>query len=127
MAAAILLVDDNLIQAATRKAILNRAGFEVAVCSGAQDALDWMQDPTRSDSLALIITDHVMPGMHGSGFAAAVRKTSATLPILVISGLPDAESEYLGMDVIFRSKPFAPDALITLTRYLITQPTTRTA
>jgi DNA-binding response OmpR family regulator len=43
-----------------------------------------------------------------------VRRRGFTLPIIVLSGLPDAESTYEGLDVVFRLKPFDPDSLIRL-------------
>jgi CheY-like chemotaxis protein len=123
----VLLVDDNSIQAATRKVILNRAGFDVTVCGSAQEAITRIQDPAFFDSLGLIITDHLMPEMNGPEFVAAVREVSTTISVLVLSGLPEAECDYEGMDVICRCKPFAPDALISLARSLTAQIMPRTA
>jgi DNA-binding response OmpR family regulator len=49
------------------------------------------------------------------------------LPVVVLSGLADAEDEYQDLDVIFRMKPFPPDELLALVRSLLTQPIGRTA
>ncbi len=46
-----------------------------------------------------MITDHLMPGMSGSEFVRALRRTHPTLPVLVISGLEEAEQEYTGLNV----------------------------
>jgi DNA-binding response OmpR family regulator len=50
------------------------------------------------------------------------------LPVLVLSGLAEAEDEYQDLDVMFRLKPFPPDDLLALVRSLLTrQPIGRTA
>ena len=123
----ILLVDDNSIQAATRKAILNRAGFDVVVCGSAQEALTRLEDQDFFRSLGLIITDHLMPEMNGPEFVAGIRQISSNIAVLVLSGLPEAECDYDGLDVICRCKPFAPDSLISLVRSLVAQSMPRTA
>jgi hypothetical protein len=40
-------------------------------------------------------------------------------PVVVLSGLPDAEAEYKPNDVVFRLKPMMPDALIRLVSALL--------
>lgn len=131
MTADILLVDDNAIQAATRRTILSRTGRSVVVASGAQQALSLLDDPHLAASVGLIVTDHWMPGMNGSQFVALIRRRLPNVPILVLSGLPDVETEYEGFDVTFRIKPMAPDQLIALVGALLDdsldQPMSRTA
>ena len=56
-----------------------------------------------------MITDHLMPGMSGAEFVRSLRKTHPKLPVLVISGLEEAEEEYAGMNVTFRMKPLLPE------------------
>ncbi len=36
------------------------------------------------------------------------------MPVLVISGLEEAEDEYAGMNVLFRLKPLPPDHLLAV-------------
>jgi CheY-like chemotaxis protein len=109
----ILLVDDNAIQAATRQAILRRAGyFAIAVLSPIR-ALEQFETKDFPSEISLVITDHIMPGMTGSQFVRELRKTHRDLPIVVISGLDEAESEYDGMNVRFLLKPLAPDLLLS--------------
>jgi DNA-binding response OmpR family regulator len=124
---AVLLVDDNEIQASTRKAILTRAGNHVTVGTSAASALLALERPDFLKSLGLVISDHLMPGMNGPEFIRALRALSIDLPVLIISGLEEAETEYEGLDVYFRMKPFAPDQLIALVHSLLNQPIARTA
>jgi hypothetical protein len=39
--------------------------------------------------------------------------------VIVLSGLPDAESAYQGLNVVFRLKPFDPESLIGLVQDLL--------
>jgi DNA-binding response OmpR family regulator len=123
----ILLVDDNEIQAATRKAILERAGRMVVVSSDGAQALALLRDNNVLGHFGLVITDHVMPGMNGPALVGHIRQFSSFLPVLVLSGLPEAEEEYRGLEVVFRCKPFPPADLIALVNVLLGQPIARTA
>lgn len=114
----VLLVDDNPVQAATRQAILSYAGNEVIVATSATHALALMENSEFARDVNLVITDHLMPNMNGPQLVARLRQRFPTLSILVLSGMPDAENEYAGMDVLYRLKPIAPEELIRLTQSL---------
>jgi CheY-like chemotaxis protein len=121
----ILLVDDNGIQAATRKAVLSRLGRSVLVAGNGVQALQMLDSATHP--VGLVITDHLMPGMNGPEFVAELRERFPQLPVLVLSGLSEAEEEYGELDVTFRMKPLPPDELIRLVRSLLVGPIARTA
>lgn len=127
MIADILLVDDNCIQATTRKAILSRSGRNVAVACDGPQALAMLEQAGSIRPVGLVVTDHLMPGMNGPQFVSELRNRFPDLPVLVLSGLAEGEDEYLDLDVIFRVKPFPPDELLTLVRSLLDQPIGRTA
>jgi len=127
MTAEILLVDDNPVQAATRQAILSLNGRKVAVANGAHRALEMLEDGELYDSIGLVITDHLMPDLNGPQFVDLLRRRLPAIPVLVVSGLPDAESEYSGFDVVFRVKPIPPDHLLALVDSLLDEPMSRTA
>lgn len=124
---AILLVDDNAIQAATRKTILERSGHTVKVAASGKTALEFLSSKEMRESLGLVITDHLMPGMNGPELVVEIRRRGIALPIIVLSGLPDAGVAYEGLDVTFRVKPLHPEALIDLARQLLAAPVFRTA
>jgi DNA-binding NtrC family response regulator len=117
MTSRILLVDDNHLQSATRRAILEVSGRQVCIALEGKQALELLNDP--ENSITLIITDHLMPVMSGPEFVAEVRRRGLSLPVVVLSGLPDAESAYGGLNVIFRLKPCDPDSLIRLVQELL--------
>lgn len=112
MTDAILLIDDNAIQAATRQTILKRAGYFAIAALNPQRALDQLRQNEFHEEIGLVITDHLMPGMTGSEFVRQLRITHPDLPVMVISGLEEAETEYEGLNVRFRVKPLVPEALL---------------
>jgi CheY-like chemotaxis protein len=122
----ILLVDDDAVQGATRKAILERAGYSVRVAGNGPAALDFLKSPEGRQT-RMVITDHLMPGMNGPEFVAKLRDGKSALPILVLSGYADGELDYESLEVTFRMKPFPPDQLIALVQYLLASAERRTA
>lgn len=119
-APAILLIDDNAIQAATRQTILKRAGYFVIAVLNPLRALEQIQRNDFPGEIKLVITDHLMPGLMGAEFVRELRKSHPAMPVLVISGLEEAEDEYVGMNVLFRTKPLLPDHLLASVHRLIT-------
>jgi DNA-binding NtrC family response regulator len=112
MTATLLLIDDNAIQAATRQAILKRAGYNVISALSPESALDQIREDRFDGQIDLIITDHLMPGMTGSEFVTNLRGFAPEIPVLVISGLAEAEEEYRSLSVEFHLKPCPPDNLL---------------
>ena len=116
---AVLLIDDNAIQAATRQTILRRAGYYVIAALNPVRALEQFQDDAFPAPITAVITDHIMPGMSGAQFVRELRKIQPHIPVMVISGLEEAEQEYAGMNVLFLLKPLSPDLLLSHLRYLV--------
>jgi DNA-binding response OmpR family regulator len=119
MTATILLIDDNAVQAATRQTILKRAGYFVIAALNPVRALEQIQSGEFPAEIGLVITDHLMPGMCGTDFVKGLRKTHPELPVMVISGLEEAEDEYAGLHVIFRVKPLLPEMLLACVHDLL--------
>jgi CheY-like chemotaxis protein len=119
MPATLLLIDDNPIQAATRQTILKRAGYHVIAVLSPQRALETLRANEYPAPIDLILTDHIMPGMNGAEFITELRTFAPTVPVLVISGMPDAEEEYIGLGVDFRLKPLMPDNLLAIVHRLV--------
>jgi CheY-like chemotaxis protein len=119
MTATILLIDDNAVQAATRQTILKRAGYFVIAALNPVRALEQIQSGEFPTEIGLVITDHLMPEMSGANFVKALRKTHPALPVMVISGLEEAEDDYAGMNVTFRLKPVLPERLLASVHSLL--------
>jgi len=60
-----------------------------------------------------------MPGMNGAEFVRELRKIHPSLPVVVISGLEEAEDEYEGLNVLFLLKPLPPDQLLANLRTVL--------
>ena len=120
-AVSILLIDDNAVQAATRQTILKRAGYNVIAVLDPTRALDQLRRNDFPSEINLVITDHLMPGMMGAEFVRALREFRPHMPVLVISGLEEAEDEYRDLDVLFRMKPLLPDHLLSSVHRLTTE------
>ena len=116
MSQRVLLIDDSPLQLRARKAVLRDAGFDVCIATTADGALALLRSGSVGNSIATVVTDHVMPGVSGADFVKAIRKIRPQIPIIVITGLPGAESEYEGLHIEFRHKPFHPSDLIGLVR-----------
>jgi CheY-like chemotaxis protein len=117
---AILLIDDNAVQAAIRQTVLRRAGYFVIAVLNPVRALEQFEANDFPAEIRLVITDHLMPGMTGSQFVRELRKKHPKLPVLVISGLEEAEEEYSELGVMFRLKPLQPDHLLASVHRLVT-------
>ena len=119
MTATILLIDDNAVQVATRQAILKRAGYSAIAVLNSKQALDQFRGNQFPTHIDLVITDHFMPGMNGVEFVRQLRETHPKLPVMVISGLDEAENEYEGLNVLFRLKPLPPENLLASVHGLV--------
>jgi DNA-binding response OmpR family regulator len=119
MPATILLIDDEAVQAAMRQTILKRAGYNVIAVLSPERALEQFRNSEFPTPIDLILTDHLMPGMNGNQFIASLREFAPHVPVLVISGLPEAEDDYQGLNIHFRLKPLAPALLLECVRDLL--------
>ncbi len=111
-----LLLDDNPAQLSIRELVLRKGGIESHVATSARSALALLRSAIGKEKIGLVITDHFMPDMDGVEFVRLLREFAPDIPVILISGQPDADAEYSGLNVIFRCKPCEPDDLIGLVR-----------
>ena len=108
---AVLLVEDDRAVRLFARRSLESVGYTVFATSGAKEAI--RQSANWSSSIEVLISDIVMPGMHGDELALRIRKTRPDIGIVLISGYTDhafgADTE-LGA-VEFVNKPFTIAAL----------------
>lgn len=112
----VLLIDDSPLQLRVREAVLRDAGFEVCIATTAETAHALLRSGSVGDSIGVIVTDHILPGESGADFVRQLRQIRPHVPVIVITGLPEAENEYAGLNVVFRQKPCPPPDLIALVR-----------
>lgn len=112
----VLLIDDSPLQLRVREAVLRDAGFEVCIATTAESAMALLRSDPIGGSIGAVVTDHVLPGASGAEFVRQLRAINRDVPVIVITGLPEAEAEYTGLNVVFRQKPCPPPELIDLLR-----------
>jgi DNA-binding response OmpR family regulator len=110
----VLLLDDDPAQLRFRQIALERAGLSVRVAFSAESALALLRDQSAGEEVGAVITDHVLTRTTGAEFVRRLRQLAPRLPVLVVTGLPDAEEQYAGLGVVFRYKPLDPDELVRL-------------
>ena len=96
-----LVVDDEELVRASTADMLSDLGYAVVEAASGEDALRLVNEGLRPD---LLVTDHLMPGMHGVELARQLRDRLPHLRLLVISGY--AEAEGLAPDLPRLEKPF---------------------
>jgi len=85
----ILLVEDDEIVHRFADRILRTAGYEVLATRGPEEALRVCAE--RRGQVSLMLTDLVMPVMHGYALAERARKLRPGMRLLFMSGYADAE------------------------------------
>ena len=111
------MVDDDPGQLRIRECVLRSAGIQVSLASNAEGALEILR--SRGCEIGVVITDHLLPGIQGVDLVRELRRLNPSLPVVVLSGLPDIEPEYDGLDVIVRMKPLPARELIRLVLALL--------
>jgi DNA-binding NtrC family response regulator len=112
----VLLVDDDPSQLAVRQLLLSRGGIESQLATEPRQALALLKSDAGRETIGLVVTDHLMPEMNGADFVREIRSFLPNLPVIVISGLPDAHNACDGLEVLFLTKPCEPEDLIAIVR-----------
>jgi len=101
-----LLVDDEDVVRASTAHMLEEIGFEVIEAASGEAALAALD---RLPDLAVLVTDHLMPGINGTQLARQVQLVRPGLPCLIVSGYADVEG--IAPDLARLTKPFKADEL----------------
>ena len=102
----ILVVDDNLLVRGLIKALLEPAGYAVAIAADGAGGLDFFRE--YRSKIALLLTDISMPKMNGIELADRVLELEPDLPVLFMSGGDRSVSRGLGC----LAKPFTAPELV---------------
>jgi DNA-binding response OmpR family regulator len=116
----VLLVDDNPGQLKIRETVLRNAGLEVCVAMTAESALAALS--ALQGSVGVVVADHMMPECSGAELVQQIRGSGNWVPVIILSGLVEAEAEYQGLEVVFRVKPIPPLELVELVRSSLSRP-----
>ncbi|AKC87035.1 response regulator [Pseudoxanthomonas suwonensis] len=95
-----LVVDDEPGVRMCTADVLTDMGYEVVEANSAEDALRTLEQGVVP---ALLVTDHLMPGMSGSELAREVRGRHPQAAVIVVSGYTSVE---LDPGLVLLGKPF---------------------
>ncbi|MGA2639442.1 MAG: response regulator [Spirochaetia bacterium] len=119
----ILLVDDDSSVRSVAWIALEEAGYFVIEESGAEEALS--EVVARNITVALLVTDVVMPRISGKELARRLQQSCPWLRVLYISGYTaDVISHHgiLDADVDYLQKPFHSFEFLTKVREILDRP-----
>jgi DNA-binding response OmpR family regulator len=104
------VVDDQPFVRRFLSTVLRRQGWSVREASDAVSAIA----VSDAGPIDLLITDYEMPVVTGVALAVTLRKRHLDLPVLMVSGHPDAALAIAGLDgpTAFARKPITVEELV---------------
>jgi len=120
----ILFVEDESLSRRAFAQILRSKGYQVAEAQNGVEALEVLNTGTEvltKKAFDLVITDLVLPGLHGVNLIHQIRAMWPNMPIIVTSGyLSDGPGKVILEGFAeFIQKPIDPAALIAAVRRLL--------
>jgi len=120
----ILFVEDESLSRRAFAQILRSKGYQVAEAQNGVEALEVLNTGTEvltKKAFDLVITDLVLPGLHGVNLIHQIRARWPNMPIIVTSGyLSDGPGKVILEGFAeFIQKPIDPAALIGAVRRLL--------
>jgi signal transduction histidine kinase len=116
----IIVVEDEKSVRELIVKLLERQGYRVFAFGNGPEALTWVR--TSADTVHMLITDVIMPGMNGKELAETVKSLRPAIRVLYSSGYTANVIVHHGVlkpGVEFIAKPFAASALATRVRDLL--------
>jgi CheY-like chemotaxis protein len=116
----ILVVEDETPVLRLMARVLRIQGYRVLEAGSGTEALQLLKN--QPSPIDLLLTDVVMPDMHGLALAEQLRKVRGTTKVLYASGYRDSELRRLGMpdlEPFFLQKPFTSFDLATKIRQVL--------
>jgi PAS domain S-box-containing protein len=101
-----LLVDDEELVRLSTADMLTDLGYAVIEACSAEEAIGRLE---TGQSIDIMVTDHLMPGMTGTELARWAKADRPKLPVLLVSGY--AELEGVDANLPRLTKPFRKDEL----------------
>jgi diguanylate cyclase (GGDEF)-like protein len=113
----ILVADDEPFAHDLIRRVLEPRGYTVLSAKNAADALAIAE--AHRGPIHLLLTDVVMPDLHGPELAQRMRRIRPDIRVVYVSGFighPAVDLATLGKDAAFLQKPFTSEALATKVR-----------
>jgi len=118
----ILVVDDERALREFNKEILTTHGYQVLCADGGEQAIDLLE----TETVDLLLTDVIMPGMDGYQLATIVKKCYPQVIIQVMSGFSEDYRVNLANEELHHQrlqKPFSSNELLQNIRQLLDERT----
>ena len=109
MSARVLVVDDQESMRDVLVECLEFGGYEACSASTGEEGMEALD----RQSIGLVITDHLMPGMNGFEFTKLIRE-SYDIPVIMLTGMgqPDEADSYVEVVDAYLSKPIGVHELL---------------
>jgi signal transduction histidine kinase len=107
----LVVEDDDAVRRMTCE-FLKIRGYTVIEARSAADAIQWME--SHDETIDLVLTDVVMPGMKGRELIERLAKLRSKLNVLYMSAYTEDDAINIGIlspGTAFIEKPFSPDEL----------------
>jgi CheY-like chemotaxis protein len=111
----VLLVEDETLVRELAARALREYGYKVLEAPDVEGALRYIEHPT----LAIVVSDVVMPGRSGDDLSTEVARRRPGLPVLLMTGYSEALLKRPVDPAYLLRKPFTPTDLIAKIRELI--------
>jgi len=108
----ILVVDDDADACDVAAAFLERDGYATRMAANGQEALASLE---RED-VSLALVDYAMPGMSGAEFVRRAHQRCPDLPVVFVTGNPDALAAEDGAEAPVLAKPYTREGLADAVR-----------
>lgn len=112
----LLLVEDDAAVRAYARRVLEAAGFTVVEAANGPDAIELAGGSAAID---LLLTDAVLPGMHGAELAERLVADRPGLRVLFVSGFTEnsvIQHGVVASGISFLPKPYRAEALVAVGR-----------
>jgi CheY-like chemotaxis protein len=87
----ILVVDDDPLIREAARLVLSREGYGVLMAADGHSAMELMTSLENANAVCAVLCDLDMPKGGGKELIAHLRKQYPSIPIIVLSGAPDAQ------------------------------------
>ncbi len=123
---AVLVVEDEPAIRTLAARMLGRQGYRVRACATGPEAIALLQD--SDEPVDLVVTDVIMPEMHGSALAEELRRMRPGVRVLFVSGYTEEVIGRHGVmeaGVDFLAKPYSVMTLARRVREALDRPAER--
>ncbi len=116
----VLVVEDEFLIRLTLSEVLADEGYDVMEAGSGDEAMQLLE---ASAEIAVLLTDIQLPGsLDGRALARRVRETRPELPVIFMTGRPDAVGELAsGTKDLYIAKPYLPSEICAAVRRLMAE------